>query len=178
MGREGFLAEKVQVSGCREGGAGEEGNPAGLSSCSGGLRPLVELCVEPAGLCGRCTGVAGISGLHSRLPRGVMPRLEGKPRTPLSSRVATRVSWSPLRLAGLALVAEPFLVGCLLYLALLGGKGRNRNQGQTQLGPLLCPRLVLAPCWLPQVFTEFLMRWDWVWVARTFPNALKDSECK
>ena len=25
---------------------------------SGGLRPLVELCVEPAGLCGRCTGVA------------------------------------------------------------------------------------------------------------------------
>ena len=28
------------------------------SSCSGGLRPLVELCVEPAGLCGRCTGVA------------------------------------------------------------------------------------------------------------------------
>ena len=33
----------------------EEGNPAGLSSCSGGLRPLVELCVEPAGLCGRCT---------------------------------------------------------------------------------------------------------------------------
>ena len=27
----------------------EEGNPAGLSSCSGGLRPLDELCVEPAG---------------------------------------------------------------------------------------------------------------------------------
>ena len=26
-------------------------------------------------------------------PRGVRPRLEGKPRTPLSSRVATRVSW-------------------------------------------------------------------------------------
>ena len=41
-------------------------------------------------------GHAGISGLHSRLPRGVRPRLEGKPRTPLSSRVATRVSWSPL----------------------------------------------------------------------------------
>ena len=29
-------------------------------------------------------------------PRGVRPRLEGTPRTPLSSRVATRVSWSPL----------------------------------------------------------------------------------
>ena len=25
--------------------------PVWLSSCSGGLRPLVELCVEPAGLC-------------------------------------------------------------------------------------------------------------------------------
>ena len=25
-------------------------------------------------------------GVHSRLPRGVRPRLEGKPRTPLSSR--------------------------------------------------------------------------------------------
>ena len=34
-----------------EGSFHEEGNPAGLSSCSGGLRPLVELCVEPAGLC-------------------------------------------------------------------------------------------------------------------------------
>ena len=32
----------------------------------------------------------------TRLPRGVRPRLEGKPRTPLSSRVATLVSWSPL----------------------------------------------------------------------------------
>ena len=31
-------------------------------------------------------GKAGTSGLHSRLPRGVRPRLEGKPRTPLSSR--------------------------------------------------------------------------------------------
>ena len=41
-------------------------------------------------------GKAGISGLHSRLPRGVRPRLEGKPRTPLSSRVGTRICWSPL----------------------------------------------------------------------------------
>ena len=31
-----------------------------------------------------------------RVARGVRPRVEGKPRTPLSSRVATRVSWSPL----------------------------------------------------------------------------------
>ena len=33
-------------------------------------------------------GKAGISGLHSRLHRGVRPRLEGKPRTPLSSRAS------------------------------------------------------------------------------------------
>ena len=35
----------------------EEGNPDCLSSCSGGHRHLVELCVEPAGLSGRCTGM-------------------------------------------------------------------------------------------------------------------------
>ena len=49
----------------------EEGNPAGLSSCSGCLRPLVELCVEPAGLCGRCTGVA--------VPLRVVPSPTGLP---------------------------------------------------------------------------------------------------
>ena len=36
----------------------EEGNPACLSSCSGGHRPLVELCVKPAGVSGRCTGMS------------------------------------------------------------------------------------------------------------------------
>ena len=36
----------------------EEWNSACLSSCSGGLRPLVELCVEPAGFPGGCTGVS------------------------------------------------------------------------------------------------------------------------
>ena len=54
-------------------------------------------------------GKAGISGLHSRLPRGVRPRLEGKPRTPLSSRVATRFSWSPL--SGLKGVQPPLPFG-------------------------------------------------------------------
>ena len=38
---------------------------------SGGLRPLVELCVEPAGLCGRCTGVA--------VPLRVVPSPTGLP---------------------------------------------------------------------------------------------------
>ena len=40
-------------------------------TCSGGLRPLVELCVEPAGLCGRCTGVA--------VPLRVVPSATGLP---------------------------------------------------------------------------------------------------
>ena len=43
--------------------------------------------------------------MHSRLPRGVRPRLEGKPRTPLSSRVATCNSWSPM--SGLKGVKRP-----------------------------------------------------------------------
>ena len=34
--------------------------------------------------------------MHYRLTRGIWPRLEGKQRTWLSSRVATRISWSPL----------------------------------------------------------------------------------
>ena len=36
----------------------EQGNSACLSSCSGGLRPLVVLCGEPAGISGRCTGMS------------------------------------------------------------------------------------------------------------------------
>ena len=47
--------------------------------------------------------------MHSRLPRGVRPRFEGKPRTPLSSRVATRGSWSPL--SGLKGVQPPLPFG-------------------------------------------------------------------
>ena len=49
----------------------EEGKPAGLSSCSGGLRPLVELCVETAGYPGRCTGVS--------VPLRVVPSSTGLP---------------------------------------------------------------------------------------------------
>ena len=36
----------------------EEGNPACLSSCSWGFRPLVKLCVESASFSRRCTGVS------------------------------------------------------------------------------------------------------------------------
>ena len=49
------------------------------------------------------------NGFHSRLPRGVRTRLEGKQRTPLSSQVATRISWSPL--SGLKGVEPPLQFG-------------------------------------------------------------------
>ena len=60
--------------------------PAGLSSCSGGLRPLVELCVEPAGLCGRCTGVT--------VPLRVISHASTeKAMAPHSSTLAWKIPW-------------------------------------------------------------------------------------
>ena len=44
-------------------------------------------------------------------PRGVRPRLEGKPRTPLSSRVATRLSWTQASPAELQLGHASDLLG-------------------------------------------------------------------
>lgn len=52
-------------------GLSEEWNSAGLSSRSGGLRPLVELCAEPAGFSGRCTGLS--------VPLRVVPSSTGWP---------------------------------------------------------------------------------------------------
>ena len=49
----------------------EEWNSARLSSCLRGDRPLVELCVEPVGFSGRCTGVS--------VPLGVVPSSTGFP---------------------------------------------------------------------------------------------------
>ena len=49
----------------------EEGNSACLSRCSGGLRPLFELCVEPTGFSRRCTGVS--------VPLRVVPSPTGLP---------------------------------------------------------------------------------------------------
>ena len=51
----------------------------------------------------------GNQASHSRLTRGVRPRLEWKQRTPLSSRVATGISWSPL--SGLKGVRPPAKFG-------------------------------------------------------------------
>ena len=50
-----------------------------------------------------------ISGLHSRLTRGVRPHLEGKQRTVPSSRVTTGISWRPL--SGLKGVKPPLVFG-------------------------------------------------------------------
>ena len=50
-------------------------------------------------------GKTGISGLHSGLTHGVRPRIEGKKWTLLSTRVVTRISWSPL--SGLKGVKPP-----------------------------------------------------------------------
>ena len=49
----------------------EEWNSGFLSSCSGRLRPLVELCVDPAGFSGWCTGVS--------VPHRVVPSPTGLP---------------------------------------------------------------------------------------------------
>ena len=49
----------------------EEWISACLSSCSQSDRPLVELCVEPAGFSGRCTGVS--------VPLRVVPSSTGLP---------------------------------------------------------------------------------------------------
>ena len=67
----------------------EEGNPAGLSSCSGGLRPLVELCVEHAGLCGRCTGVSvPLGALAALRPGSGSPALQEQGRAAPVSEAA------------------------------------------------------------------------------------------
>ena len=62
--------DRAQRKRCRDPRCSPRGNPACRGTFggrrkavrdrfalqAGGLRPLVELCVEPAGLCGRCTG--------------------------------------------------------------------------------------------------------------------------
>ena len=57
-------------------------NSACLSRCSGGLRPLVVLCVEPAGVSGRCTGE---SVPVTREPGSAPPR--HAPKSPPTRRV-------------------------------------------------------------------------------------------
>ena len=70
-------------------------------------RPLVELCVEPAGLCGRCTGVA--------VPLRVVPSPTGLPSKDsalLSSRDAGLLE-PPERPKGSQ--GRGSLVGCRLW---------------------------------------------------------------
>ena len=49
--------------------------------CSGGLRPLVEMCVEPTGLCGRCTGPQGYN--YTQTQQKTVP--EDRPSPPRAS---------------------------------------------------------------------------------------------
>ena len=126
------------------------GEPGGLLSmglhrataweCSPGR----SLCLTKSSACGRLWQFA--SGLHSRLTRRVRPRLEGKPRTPLSSRVATRVSWSPL--SGLK--------GAPQLLAFSPGKEQAAGVWETCLAPAPDPASFPqgqahrpCPCFLP-----------------------------
>ena len=69
------MATRSSVLAWRIPGTGDAGSPAGP---------------------GRNLAARGRVGVRSHRARGVRPRLEGKQMTPLSSRVATRVSWSPL----------------------------------------------------------------------------------
>ena len=64
--------------------------------------PQIDLCLETP--CSSPVGT-GITGLHSRFPWGVKPRLDLKQRTLLYSQVATGISWSPL--SGLKVVKTP-----------------------------------------------------------------------
>ena len=73
-----------------------------LSSHCRANRPHLGVC--PQILCSFPEGT-GILGLHSRFTWEVRPPLEWKQRTPLSSRVATGISWSPL--SGLKGVKPP-----------------------------------------------------------------------
>ena len=62
-------------------------------------------------------------GGRSRLPRGVRPSLEGKQRMPLSSQVATQISWSPL--SGLKGVRPPLQFGERTRDCPLGKEGKE-----------------------------------------------------
>ena len=72
-----------------------------------------------------CWGESDLS-MHSRLTRGVRPRLEGKQRTPLSSQVLMGISWSPL--SGLKAVKPPVMFGERTRDCSLGHAGKEGPQ--------------------------------------------------
>lgn len=78
-------------------------------------------------------------------------------------------TWSCTHRWGRAFAAQAFLLGCLLYLAGLVGKWRNKSQARTQLGPLPLPGLALAWCWRPQMFTGCVITWSGVRALQAFP---------
>ena len=68
-------------------------------------------------------GATGISGLRSRLTRGVRPRLDWKQRTPFSSPATTGISWSPP--SGLKGVKPPVEYGERTHDCSLGHAGNE-----------------------------------------------------
>ena len=92
------------------------GSPIFHSSCEGNLgvaleslqgqRNLIQACVQDLIFLSREDRDLGL-GFQTH--PGDRPPLEGKQRTPLSSRVATRISWSPL--SGLKGVKPPLQFG-------------------------------------------------------------------
>ena len=94
--------------------------------CSGGLRPLVELCVELAGLCGRCTAVS--------VPRRVVPSPPGLPSSlSLFTFMHWRRKWqpTPVFLPGES-QGRGNLVGCHLW-------GRKESDSTEQLSLVFLP---------------------------------------
>ena len=110
----------------------EEGNPACLSSCSEGHRPLVELCVEPAVVSGRCTGVSvPLRAVPS--PTG-LPSKRGRHRVLLKSGPGNRAR-SACGTTHVARLECPRVTGLLLRCA-----GKSGNPFQTTQGNRLSCR--------------------------------------
>ena len=98
-------------------------------------------------------------------PRGVRPRLEGKPRTPLSSRVATRVSRSPL--SGFKGVQPPLPFGERTRDCSPGHAGKEGPQlartgaSQGQKNIYFCFIDYTLTVWITINCGKFLKRWEY-----------------
>ena len=108
--------------------------------------------------------------MHYRLTRGVRPRLEGKQRTRLSSRVATRISWSSL--SGLKGVNPPLQFGERASLSISNSRSLLKLMSIVLGTPsnhlILCRPLLLLPSIFPsiRVFSNesvLHIRWPKFW---------------
>ena len=106
------------------------------------------------------TGATRISGSHSRLTQVVRPLLEGKQRTPLSSRVATCISWRLL--SGLKGVRPPVEFGEWTRDCSLGHVGKETDKPEVPgPGPSLSVLLLFLISLLILVnIHSCLVHWD------------------